>query len=245
VNESPARFVGAPVLEIQSVSKAFGGLRPLRIERLQVGAGDNVALVGVDQPGAETFVNLATGAMLPDSGGVLLFGRPTASIENSDEWLAAVDRVGIVSDRAVLLEDFSVVQNLAIPFSLDIEPPPPDILDRVCRLATEVALPADTWDAPVRDLDPVSLLRVRIGRALALDPDLVLLEHPNAHVQARDIVSTGGAVRAILERRGRASITLTADARFAGAVASIVLQLEPATGRLSKPRRGWFGARSR
>ena len=104
-------------------------------------AGDATAIVGVDQPMAETFVNLATGATLPDRGEVKVFGRPTSSINDSAEWLAIVDRFGIVSERAVLLDALSVIQNLAMPFTLEIEPPPDDVRIRAEQLAREVGLP--------------------------------------------------------------------------------------------------------
>ena len=81
---------------------------------------------GFDQPSAEVFVNLATGATLPDAGDVSVFGRPTTAIDDSADWLATVDRFGIVSERAVLLDALTVIQNLAMPFTLEIEPPPDD-----------------------------------------------------------------------------------------------------------------------
>ena len=68
-------------------------------------------------------MNLVTGASLPDAGSVDVFGHPTSAIADSTEWLAIVDRFGIVSDRAVMLEGLTVLQNLAVPFTLDIEPP--------------------------------------------------------------------------------------------------------------------------
>ena len=60
------------------MSKEYGGLRPLRIAELRVAAGERVAILGFDQPSAEVFVNLATGATLPDAGEVSVFGRATS-----------------------------------------------------------------------------------------------------------------------------------------------------------------------
>ena len=104
-----------------------------------------MALLGFDQPTAEVFVNLATGATLPDGGEVRVFGRPTRAIDDSADWLATVDRFGIVSERAVLLDALSVIQNLAMPFTLEIEPPPDDVRQRAEALAHEVGLAASAW----------------------------------------------------------------------------------------------------
>jgi hypothetical protein len=68
--------------------------------------------VGLDQVAAEVFTNLVTGAILPETGDIRVFGRPTSAIADSDDWLATVDRFGIVSERAVLLDQLSVLQNL-------------------------------------------------------------------------------------------------------------------------------------
>ncbi|OLC47825.1 MAG: hypothetical protein AUH43_10825 [Acidobacteria bacterium 13_1_40CM_65_14] len=232
------------VLEITGVSKDFRGLRPLRIQQLTVAPAEQVAIVGFDQPSAEVFVNLVTGATLPDAGTVSLFGRSTAAIADSDDWLAVVDRFGIVSARAVLLDQLDVIQNLAMPFTLEIEPPAGDIRERATRLAAEVGLVERAWARPVRELDVASRARIRLARALALDPGVLLLEHASAGLEREATTAFGAAVRAIAADRGIALVAVTADETFASAVAARVLTWEPATGRLTdRRRRGWFGRR--
>jgi predicted ABC-type transport system involved in lysophospholipase L1 biosynthesis ATPase subunit len=185
------------VVQIAGVSKDYHGLRPLRIQQLVVAAGESVAIVGFDRISAEVFVNLVTGATLPDAGSIALFGRPTAEISDSAEWLALVDRFGIVSDRAVLLEQLTVVQNLAMPFTLDIEPPPDAVRVRAERLAGEVGLDERTWTAPVAEIGAPAKTRVRVGRALALDPAVLLLEHASAGLERAAAASEGGTTRLV------------------------------------------------
>jgi ABC-type transporter Mla maintaining outer membrane lipid asymmetry ATPase subunit MlaF len=235
--------VTAPLLELEGVSKDYRGLRPLRVERLAVRPAERVALLGFDRPMAEVFVNLATGTTLPDRGEVRVFGRPTSAIVESTEWLALVDRFGIVSERAVLLDSFTVRQNLAVPFTLDIEPPPPDVADLAAGLAREVGLPEGDWSKSVASVDPGARIRVRLGRALALDPSLVLLEHASAGLPETDAAALAACLRQICERRGAAMVALTADRAFARASADRLLTLDAATGRLSDARRRWFGLR--
>jgi len=232
------------VLEIVGVSKDFRGLRPLRLQQLAIAPGEHVAIIGFDQPSAEVFVNLVTGATLPDAGTVSLFGRSTAAIADSADWLALVDRFGIVSARAVLLDQLDVIQNLAMPFTLEIEPPSDDIRQRATRIAAEVGLAEAAWTQPAGTLDAASRARIRLARALALDPAVLLLEHASAGL-ARDATTSFGAdVRAIAARRGIALVAVTADEAFASAAAARVLTWEPATGRLTdRRRRSWFGRR--
>jgi ABC-type transporter Mla maintaining outer membrane lipid asymmetry ATPase subunit MlaF len=233
-----------PVLEINGVSKNFGGLRPLRMQQLVVAPAEQIAIVGFDQPSAEVFVNLVTGASVPDAGSVSLFGRPTTAISDSADWLAVVDRFGIVSARAVLLDQLTVVQNLAMPFTLEIEPTADDVRERAERLAAEVGLPEAASVRPVGDLDAADRARIRLARALALDPAVLLLEHASAGLEREAAHAFGASVRAIAERRGAATVVVTADEAFAAAAASRVLVWEPATGRLAdRRRRGWFARR--
>jgi ABC-type transporter Mla maintaining outer membrane lipid asymmetry ATPase subunit MlaF len=226
---------GGPVLELSGISKDYRGLRPLRIADLAVVPGENVAILGLDQITAEVFVNLVTGATLPDTGEVRLFGRSTAAITDSADWLAVVDRFGIVSRRAVLLDGLTVVQNLAMPFTLEIEPPPEDIRRRAEALAERVGLPEASFDRPVSSLGPSGYARVRVGRALALDPAVVILEHATAEIPGEEVPGFAVLCRGL----SAAVIALTADQQFADAVAARRLMLDPATGRLHE-RSGWF-----
>jgi ABC-type transporter Mla maintaining outer membrane lipid asymmetry ATPase subunit MlaF len=224
-----------PVLELSDVSKDYRGLRPLRIAALTVAHGEHLAIFGLDQTMAEVFVNLVTGATLPDGGDVRLFGRSTASITDSADWLAVVDRFGIVSPRAVLLESLTVVQNLSMPYTLEIEPPADDIRERAVALARRVGLEDVVLDRPVGELGPAGLALVRLGRALALDPAVVILEHPTAGISREAVVALAARCRALPV----ATIALTADAEFGESVADRSLTLDPATGRLAG-RPGWL-----
>jgi ABC-type lipoprotein export system ATPase subunit len=227
------------VLEFAGISKDYHGLRPLRIADLRVAAGEHVAILGLDRPAAEIFVNLATGATLPDAGQVRVLGRATSDIRDSADWLATVDRFGIVSERAVLLEQLTAIQNLAMPFTLAVEPPEDGIRMRAEALAREVGVPDASWTAPIGGLGSAVRARVRLGRAVALDPVVLLLEHISASVERDEVPALAAAIRTVAAGRRAAIVAASADERFARALGGRVLTLEAATGRL-KNRRRWF-----
>jgi ABC-type transporter Mla maintaining outer membrane lipid asymmetry ATPase subunit MlaF len=228
------------VLAVTGITKDYRGLRPLRLQQLNVEAGERVALVGFDRTAAEVFVSLATGAALPDTGQVDVFGRATAAITDPDDWLRLTDRFGIVSERAVLLDTLTPLQNLAMPFTLDVEPLRGDARRQAEQLAVEIGVPAESWEAALGTAPAAVRVRVRLGRALAHGPEVLLLEHASAGLDAAESLQLGEAIRKVAESRRLAAIAMTVDEAFAGAVASRVLHWEAATGRLSA-RRGWFG----
>ena len=227
-----------PILEIVALTKDYRGLRPLRLERFQIGEAESVAIVGFDEPAAEVFVNLITGAGLPDSGTVRLFGRDSRDIADSADWLAVVDRFGLLTERAVLLHGMSVEQNLALPFTIDIDRIPDDIRGRVRQLAVEVGLAATLLERPAADLALLDQARVRLARAIALDPAILVLEHPTSRLARPDVRPFAALIAGVAARRRAATLALTGDREFADAVAGRVLTHEGATGRLVE--RGWF-----
>ena len=212
----------------------------MRLEALTLGVNERMALMGFDRPAAEAFINLITGATLPDSGTVKVYGRSTLEIVDSAGWLSTLDRFGIVSDRAPFMDALTVVQNLSMPFTLEIEPPPDDIRDQAIRLASEAGLSESQWHAKMGTLSPVDRLRVRMARALALNPSILLFEHASATLPRSDVQRFARELLAIVERRQAASIALTMDAEFADAIGSRTLTLDPATGRFSENRRASF-----
>jgi ABC-type transporter Mla maintaining outer membrane lipid asymmetry ATPase subunit MlaF len=231
------------VLDVRGVQKDYRGLRPLRIQHLEVREGQSIALVGFDQITAEVFVNLVTGATTPDAGEIRVFGQSTADIRDGDAWLASLDRFGILSERAVLLDQLTVAQNLAVPFSLELDPLPEAVRLAVAQLAREVGLDESDLPRTVAEIPPPVRLRVRLARAIALNPRVLLSEHPNATLQPDDLPPFAADLARVIVGRRLSSVTLTADRTFAVAVSERVLTLEPRSGNL-KPAagwRGWFG----
>ncbi len=235
-----------PVLVIESVEKRYQALRPLRLQSLTVSASERVAIVGLDAGGAEVLVNLVTGASVADRGVVSILGRNNAEIASGDEWLASLDRFGIVSERAVLLEGATLEQNMAMPFTLQIDELDPDIAARVEALARECGILASGEDPGTLrrragEVPPEVRARVHLARAIALDPVILVLEHPTAAVPelARDAYAADLA--RVTAGRAMATLMLTQDEGFARKVATKTLRLNPATGALRVLRRGWFG----
>jgi ABC-type transporter Mla maintaining outer membrane lipid asymmetry ATPase subunit MlaF len=235
------------VIDLRGVRKDYHGLRPLRVQRLEVRTAESVALLGFDQAAAEVLVNLITAATVPDAGEVRAFGRLTTAIQDADTWLQSLDRFGILSERAVVLDNMTVEQNLTMPVTMSLHDVPDAVRSKIRAVAEEVGISPAQLAQPVAALSPSARLRVRLGRALGPDPAVLLSEHPNALLPPGDLALFATDYSRIVSTRAMASILLTADAAFANAVASRVLTLQQATGELTRVSgwRRWFTYRPR
>ncbi len=231
----------APVLRMSRVRKQYNALRPLRINELTIAAGERVALSGLDAGAAEVLVNLVTGASVPDDGEVIVAGRSTTAIADADEWLASLDRFGIVSPRAVLLDAVTLLQNLAMPLTLQIDPVPPDAAAAAAALAREAGIDEPWLDRPVAALANDVRMRAHLVRAVMLAPALLVLEHPTATLAKGEGRSFGEAVARVASARALTTLMISEDAEFAEAASSRRLALHAASGDLKPRRRGLFG----
>jgi predicted ABC-type transport system involved in lysophospholipase L1 biosynthesis ATPase subunit len=224
--------VAAPLLTVQGLVKDYQGLRPLRIKSLAVAPGEIVSLTGLDALAAETFVHLVTGAMLPDSGEVALFGQDTRGIADSQSWLKSLDGVGMVTSRGIVVEMFSVLQNIALSYTLEVDPIAPEVLPTATALAREVGLTEESFGLAAGRSTPDVHMRIHLARALALGARLLIAEHPSAHLPRETVATFGNDLARLARTRGLALLALTADDELAKAIGGRQLQLAAASGEL-------------
>lgn len=224
---------GDVLVALQDVERDYHGLRPLRVRAFELRAGETVAITGMDREPAEALINLITAATLPDKGVVQTLGQPTTAITTNEEWLDLLDRVGILSERSVLLGEMTAVQNLAMAFSLDVFDVPAESRERVDALAREVGLVPEMMDVPVGALTPLMRARLRLARSIAASPRVLLAEHPNALVEESVVGTFGEDIARVIAARRMAAVIVTADRSFAKQVARSLLVHNPATGDLT------------
>jgi ABC-type multidrug transport system ATPase subunit len=226
-------------VSVRNVSKDYRGLRPLRIQALEVREGETTALLGFDQAMAEVLVRMIMGASLPDEGEVTVLGQLTSTIADGDEWLEGLSRFGLLSDRAILVDQLTAEQTLAMPITFD---PSDDTRRTIHRLAEEVGLERSALHQPVGGLPALARVRVRLGRALILGPRLLLAEHPTASLSPDDARAFASDFSRVVAGRALTTVVLTADPSFASAVARDVRALQPASGILTAASgwRRWF-----
>jgi putative ABC transport system ATP-binding protein len=220
------------VVRCTGVIKDYRSLRPLRLADLTVAAGERVVLGGLDVIAAEVLTNLLNGYALPDQGEIAVFGRPTSAITSGEEWLASLDPFGVVTARAVLLEGMTIRQNLALPLTIEIDPVAEATLPQVDGLAHEAGIEPEWLDQPAHAAPALVRMRLHLARAVALSPQLLILEHPTASLEAHDRPTFAGDVARVVAGRALTMIAVSQDREFARRTESRFLQLHPGTGQL-------------
>ena len=228
----------AALVHVSDVVKNYQGLRPLRLRNLRVSRGQSVSLFGFDKTASEVLVNLITGSSLPDSGTVHVFGRATTEIANSTDWMELLQRFGMFSDRTVLVEQLTVEQNMALAHTLEVERLAEEVQREVRDVADTLGFASGLLARRVEGLNALELALARLGRAVALKPDVLLAEHPTATLDGGERTVFAKAAAEMVARHGMAAIYVTADHAFAKAVGSEALTVRPATGELS-PTSSW------
>jgi ABC-type sugar transport system ATPase subunit len=168
-----------PVLELTSISKAFGGVAALRGVSLSLFPGEVHALVGENGAGKSTLVNIISGAVSPDDGTVNVSGDEHAGLTATQAL-----RAGIVTvhQEFTLLPELTVAENIALAVPVPWFRPiswrrlrrrARDLLEHVGAVGIS---PRDL----VRDLTVAQQQLVEIAKALALDARVLILDEPTA-----------------------------------------------------------------
>jgi ABC-type lipoprotein export system ATPase subunit len=228
-----------PLIEMRGLSKQYGGAVPLRVRHFSARASDRLVIGGLDAAAAEMLTHLICGAVLPEEGEVRIGGVPTREIATDTAWLGSLDRFGLVSHRAVLVDGMSIRANMALPLTLSVEPLEAAVRDAIESMARDVGLAHERLAAPAGTLTPAERVRVHLARALIARPDLVLLEHPTAPLEAgSERAAFGRALRSAAETRGVGWVAMSDDDEFAAAAGGSRLEWQRGTGEL-RPRRAW------
>ncbi|SAL29468.1 L-arabinose transporter ATP-binding protein [Caballeronia udeis] len=172
------------LLQIDGVTKIFPGVRALDNVTFSVLAGEVHGLVGENGAGKSTLMAVASGALIPEQGRVVINGVEARG--NTDE----ARRLGlaIVRQEPALMPDLSVAENLYLGVPADQRP----ALMRTREWAQQLL---GQWSDKVAidvservlSLNPEQRFIVEIVKALAAKPKVLVLDEPTEHLLAEDV----------------------------------------------------------
>jgi len=205
----------APLLQADSVWMSFGGVHALSGVSFTLHEGETLGLIGPNGAGKTTLFNCITGVVPGYRGAIQYDGRDLRGLKPHRRARLKIART---FQNLELFDELSALDNLAVPLDAfskrgviaDLLRLPTTVFDE--RTAQEKArailhfLELGTYaDAPAGDL-PVGLRRrLEIGRALALEPRLLLLDEPGSGLDARE---TADLARLLASVRARFKVTM-------------------------------------
>jgi branched-chain amino acid transport system ATP-binding protein len=174
-----------PLLQVEKLSKSFGGLRAVQEVSFTVGRDEMVGLIGPNGSGKTTLVRLIVGMLRADSGKVLFKGD---NLVGNASW--DVVRKGIAMTHQVVrpFRELPIISNVVLgvlgsgrkrgEWTKTVETMAMDALEfcGISDLAKEAASILSHGD----------LKRLEVARALATEPDLLILDEPFAGLDAHE-----------------------------------------------------------
>ena len=208
----------APVVAVDNLYKSFGSQKVLTGINLTVSRGETLAVLGRSGTGKSVLLRLIIGLEKPDSGSVRIHGQDIAGLAQ-DQIGQIRKKIGFLFQHAALYDSLTVAGNVAFPLEHHKrEMSRSEQSDRVKQLLAEVGMEGDLEKMP-SDISGGMQKRVGLARALALEPEILLLDEPTAGL---DPISSGEINDLILKLQREhqmASIVVTHDLHSAQAIA--------------------------
>lgn len=194
IQEKAAPHDRAPLLALRGITKSFSGVIALNGVDFDLMPGEIHALAGENGAGKSTFIKIISGAYTPDAGDIELSGRRIASLTTQ-----MARQLGI----AVVYQEFNLLPDLTIAENMFIGQLPGDRFGsyspRRARLAASEILaqlgsPMDP-DQLVSELGVAEQQMVEIGKALAMDFRVIIMDEPSTVLAKEELSLLHGVVR--------------------------------------------------
>jgi len=214
-----------PAIAVEDVHKSFGEQKVLNGVSLAVSRGQTLAVLGRSGTGKSVLLRLIIGLEKPDSGSIRIHGRDIAGME-LDQLGEIRMKMGFLFQHAALYDSLTVEQNVAFPLQhhkKDMSKS--EQADRVRQLLTEVGMDGHFQKMP-SDISGGMQKRVGLARALALSPEILLLDEPTAGLDPISSAEIDDLVLKLQEEHHMASIVVTHDLHSAKTIADRLALLD-------------------
>jgi branched-chain amino acid transport system ATP-binding protein len=227
------------LLELQTVSLQFGGLRALSDIDLNVESGEVVSVIGPNGAGKTTMFNVITGVYQPSAGDVLLGGQSLVG-----KPLHAITRQGVARtfQSLRLFLNMSVIENVmaatyggtkAMPWESILRLPRARREEREVRERAEQILSffgqrlaGYRWDQPAYSLSYANRRRLEIARALATEPTILLLDEPAAGMNPNETHEVTELIGRLRDELSLAILVIEHDMHVVEGVSDRVIALD-------------------
>jgi phospholipid/cholesterol/gamma-HCH transport system ATP-binding protein len=208
----------APVLAVEELHKSFGTQKVLNGISLAVSRSETLAVLGRSGTGKSVLLRLIIGLQKPDSGTVCIHGQDIAGLA-LDQMGEIRKKIGFLFQHAALYDSLTVEQNVAFPLQHNKkEMSTAERGDRVRQLLAEVGMEGALAKMP-SDISGGMQKRVGLARALAWEPDILLLDEPTAGLDPISSAEIDDLILKLQQEHHMASIVVTHDLHSAKTIA--------------------------
>ena len=185
------------ILQLEGVSRAFGGLKAMDDVTMSVEPGEIVGLIGPNGAGKTTLVNVVTGVFRPTAGTVHFDGR---RIDGKKPF--QISRMGVARTYQVVqpFPEMTVLENVMAPATFAAQA---ESVQAALKKATEaidfVGL-GDSRSLLASELTLAGRKRLELAKSLAMDPKVLLLDEVNAGLNPAEIDTALGLIRSVAAR---------------------------------------------
>ncbi|CAI09852.1 ABC transporter ATP-binding protein [Aromatoleum aromaticum] len=210
-----------PVIELRGIVTRFGSNLVHDGIDLSVARGEVVALVGGSGSGKTTLLRHMIGLTRPARGEVSLFGEQLFS-GSLPVQRARRRRFGVLFQQGALFSALNVAENIGFPLRELRVVTPMEIRDLVALKLAMVELEPSTALLMPAELSGGMVKRVALARALALEPELLLLDEPTAGLDPDRSAAFVELVRSLQAQLGLTVVLVTHDIDTLAALSSKV-----------------------
>jgi len=169
---------GQEAIRLEHVTKSFDSRKVLDDVTLDIDQGGAFCLLGRSGTGKSVTLKHIIGLLRPDAGHVFVHGKDVASLSGRE--LSEVRRsMGFLFQNAALFDSITVGENVAFPLRRHTDWPDSKIHEVARAKLADVGL-EDDYDKMPADLSGGMRKRAGLARAMALDPDILLVDEPSA-----------------------------------------------------------------
>ncbi|MEK6775417.1 MAG: ATP-binding cassette domain-containing protein [bacterium] len=223
-----------PVIRIEGIGKAFGGMEVLSGVDLIVHRGETLTLLGGSGSGKSVLLGIMIGLLHTDRGRVMIQGKEVTAFRTESEWKEIWTRVGFLFQGAALFDSMSVRDNIAFPLEIHTGLNRPEIDEKVSRLLDMVGL-GEIQDKMPSELSGGMQKRVALARTIALEPEIIFYDEPTTGLDPITSDTIGDLIRDLQKRLTITSLIVTHDIRLAFKVADRVSMLHEGKILLTAP----------